>query len=502
VQAHSSGAMEALVGDVRYVSLPCVLAASVLQYMRFAKKPMAAPCHWLSERLARRCVLIGLGAELVGLGLLPLCEAYPMNASCLVFLYFWKESKRSRAARCCELLACASALSAWALPFLSQADARVPATVRVEALVDKLMAPATCIYVAGLLLTSIILHCLCHGRSALGSCTPPGLNFGVSAMLLKALMLVATPLAAEPARSELWAALACITVLLLGVRSAAAMPLRRALEVHDNLSVLAAYGLVSSVVASVTGGLVYGEMDSWDPSQQTCYLAVAAAHCWGMSALGRSSDVKVIKGGADKDVEQGAETPAKSYGKPSQMTELSSRGSTATPNASGSRREEPLSPLLNFNEPQAHTVDEDADFEEKVFAHALAPLHLTPAKSDGSATDPWTAAWPDSGSSVTGPSSAAAWPESGSSVTGPTVAPQFDADFEEMMRRFGEDDSDKGQRITDLTPEPVLERQAVPDAASPPTVLTYDAQTMLDDACGAQDDEDELLRSIEDIPAP
>mmetsp|Transcript_41272 Transcript_41272/g.81448 ORF Transcript_41272/g.81448 Transcript_41272/m.81448 type:complete len:491 (+) Transcript_41272:34-1506(+) len=490
--------MEVLVGDVRYVSLPCILAASVLQYMRFAKKPMAAPCHWLSERLARRCVLIGLGAELVGLGLLPLCEAYPMNASCLVFLYFWKESKRSRAARCCELLACASALSAWALPFLSQADAKVPAAVRIEAVVDKLMAPATCIYVTGLLLTSIVLHCLCHGRSALGSCTPPGLNFGVSAMLLKALMLVVIPVTMEPARSELWAAMACIVVLLLGVRSAAAMPLRRALEVHDNLSVLAAYGLVSSIVASVTGGLVFGEMDSWDPSQQTCYLIVAAAHCWGMSTLGRaSSDVKAIKDGADTDVERGTETPAKGlYGKSLQMTELSSRGSTATPSAIASRREEPSSPLLNFNEPSVHTVDDDVEFEEKIFAHALAPLHLSPAKSDGSAADPWTAAWPDSGNSATAPSSTVA-------AAAPTaVVPQFDADFEEMMRRFGEEDSDKGQRITDLAPEPVLERPAVPDAAFPPSVLTYDAQTMLDDACGAQDDEDELLRSIEDIPAP
>jgi len=275
------------------------------------------------------------------------------------------------------------------------------------------------------------------------------------------------------------------------------LPLRRALEVHDNLSVLAAYGLVSSIVASVTGGLVYGEMDSWDPFQQTCYIAVAAAHCWGMSALGRAgSDVKAIKDGADTDVERGPETPAKGlYGKSSQMTELSIRGSTATPSAGGSRREGPPSPLLNFNEPLAHTVDDDVEFEENVFAHALAPLHLSPAKSDGNVADPWTVAWPDVGSTATKPGSTAA-------AATPTVAPQFDADFEEMMRRFGEEDSDKGQRITDLTPEPVLERPAVPDAASPPSVLTYDAQTMLDDACGAQDDEDELLRSIEDIPAP
>jgi hypothetical protein len=217
-----------------------------------------------------------------------------------------------------------------------------------------------------------------------------------------------------------------------------------------------------------------------------------------MSALGRAgSDVKAIKDGADTDVEQGTAPPAK-YGKSSQMTELSSRGSTATPSVSGSRREEPKSPLLNFNEPLGHTVDDDVEFEEKVFAHALAPLHLSPAKSDGNAADPWTAAWPDDGSGATGPSSIAAV----AAAPTVTVAPQFDADFEEMMRRFGEEDSDKGQRITDLPPEPVLEQPAVPDAASPPSVLTYDAQTMLDDACGAQDDEDELLRSIEDIPAP
>merc|ERR1719375_1662618 len=37
--------------------------------------------------------MAGVAAELLSLRLLPLCAIYPMNASCLVFLYYWKESK-------------------------------------------------------------------------------------------------------------------------------------------------------------------------------------------------------------------------------------------------------------------------------------------------------------------------------------------------------------------------------------------------------------------------
>merc|ERR1712190_377723 len=85
------------------------------------------------------------------------------------------------------------------------------------------------------------------------------------------------------------------------------------------------------------------------------------------------------------------------------------------------------------------------------------------------------------------------------------LAPQFDADFEEIMKRLNEDDqADQGQLIKDLdgtNPDPSPTSLTLPDA-TPPSVLEYDAQTLLDDACGMQVDEDELLRSIEDIPGP
>jgi len=72
------------------------------------------------------------------------------------------------------------------------------------------------------------------------------------------------------------------------------------------------------------------------------------------------------------------------------------------------------------------------------------------------------------------------------------------------MRRFNEDDGAQpgSQLIKDINGEsPSVNSAPLPDA-TPPSVLTYDAQTLLDDACGVQDDEDELLRSIEDIPGP
>jgi len=501
-----------LVSDARCLALPCVLAAGVLQYTRFAKKPMAAPCHRLSERLARRCVFAGLAAELVGLRLLPLCEAYPMNASCLVFLYFWKESKRSRSVHKGEVLACASALSAWALPFLNPADSKVSEATQVSLLLDAMMAPSTCLYVVGMLACSVVVHCIGHGQSVIGSCTPPGMNFGVSALLLKAFTQVAGSLVLAPLRLELWAAMVSIVTLLFGVRSAASTPLRRALEVHDNLSVLACYGVVSSAAAALTGSLVFGEMAKWDLKHQAIYGVVAAAHCWGMCTLGQSgSEVRGHKDTAKDPVAEEAPTgnrKGSDFGKALQMAEFSGRGAAsngASGLASGSssaqpKKDGPPSPLLRFNEPSARrSVDEDAQMEEKLFAHALAPLHLgpemggLPAEDDGGS--PWASAWQDAGGGVEAACGAAA-----ASGLGPQ---QFDADFEEIMRRFNEDDqqcSDQvaNQPITEISPS--ASGPALPDA-TPPSVLTYDAQTLLD-SCGVQEDEDELLRCIEDIPGP
>jgi len=317
------------------------------------------------------------------------------------------------------------------------------------------------------------------------------MNFGVSALLLKAFTQIAASLFTTPARLDLWAAQVSIVTMLFGVRSAAARPLRRALEGHDKLSVLAFYGVVSSIAASVTGGLVYGEMDNRDDIHQALYYAVAILHCWGMCSLGYiGSDLRGHKE-ADKDV-AGKEAPtstrrATEFGKALQIAEAS-----GTLNSGGCSATEP--PLLFFNEPASRTVDEDAQIEEKLFAHALAPLHLGPSMGglpvgteDAAAN--WAPSWPDAGGGGEGLAAASA---------APALAPQFDADFEEIMRRFDEDDRES-QLITDLSSGPTAGHPVAQDV---PSVLTYDAQTLLDDSCGVQYDEDELLRTIEDIPGP
>ncbi|CAK0875514.1 unnamed protein product, partial [Prorocentrum cordatum] len=201
----------------------------VLQYLRFAKKPMAPPCHMVSERLSRRLVFLGLFIELAAVRILPLCEIYPMNASCLVILYFWRETKRSKSIHKDELLACASALSAWALPFVRPSGGAFIEAMPAAVVLDRMLSTFSCSYVVALLVGSTVVHCFLNGGSALGSCAPPGLNFGVSAMLLKAFTQVAASLALAPGRPEQWATLLVLATLLLGARSVATAPLRRAL---------------------------------------------------------------------------------------------------------------------------------------------------------------------------------------------------------------------------------------------------------------------------------
>jgi len=157
------------------------------------------------------------------------------------------------------------------------------------------------------------------------------------------------------------------------------------------------------------------------------------------------------------------------------------------------QRERPPSPLLQFNDER--TVDEDAQMEEKLFAHALAPEHLAPAigglsvEEDDSILDALGVG--DMGDPF-------------------KEKPAFDADFEEIMRRFDEDDRqrtvvDGGRQdskpITERDPDPHRAGEMRKDA-SQPAVLAYDAQTLLDVSGNGHDDEDELLQCIEDIPGP
>mmetsp|Transcript_39275 Transcript_39275/g.108267 ORF Transcript_39275/g.108267 Transcript_39275/m.108267 type:complete len:535 (+) Transcript_39275:129-1733(+) len=526
--------------DVRYVALPCVLLGSLLQYWRFAKKPMAAPCHRLTDRFTKRCVFVGLAAELSVLFLLPLCEAYPMNASCLVCLYFWKETKRSKSMHFGEVLACASALSAWILPFVDPADGRVPEVMEESEVLDMLMAPRTCLYVVGILVGGIAMQCQGQGASALGSTVGPALNFGVSAMFLKALAYVVASIAFMPSRPALWGEAVALVASLLWVRSAAAAPLRRALETHDKLSVLASYGMTSSATAALTGSLVYRETAAWSLDRQVLSFAISAVHCWGMVSLSlrglardSGDDTDLVNRATGPSIQMaevpgrcGGATPA-SCGGGGAFPGGFSGGAAAAAASSGSRGANiatggssasgaPMAvvgahdgqgdgPLLDFGV-GPRTVDEDALIEDQLLARALAPQRLsfvlgTPLTVEpeaegplGGESLPWVAAWPDSGAS----GQALAWGNSNSSL-------QFDADFEEIMRRFDEDDKKTGAHAEQAInpslglaapmPEAVV---STPSQGTAALAVPMDAQTMLDVSYGL-DEEDQLLECIQDI---
>ncbi|CAK9072429.1 unnamed protein product [Durusdinium trenchii] len=501
--------------DLRFVSLPCVVVASTLQYVRFAKKPMAAPFHRVTERGARRLLWVGLVAELVALGLLPLMQAYPMNASCLVFLYFWKESKRAKVLQLNEVLSCALALAVWILPCLDPTGGVLqPAEVQVDSLLETLWAPGSCAYVVILLLLGVAI-CLLYrgGGNAFVSCLPAALNFGVSSMLLKALPQVARGLLQAPQRLELWAALPVLGGLILAVRSAAASPLRKALEVHDSLRVLAAYGVLSGLAAVLTGGFIYSELAAWKPDRQVppmdaprdrpsrrraapcrpsravgrrvanggrseaIYVALLAGHCWGMRSLSSSDQLRGSPDEPQKAKTEAVEgssrrqTVLEPAGAPRASVEMTRAAGERGAADVGEKGKEEKGPLLTLEEGAARrrSVDEDARMEEQLFAKALGSL----------ATDSPEA-------------------ERG------TAAPHFDADFEELMRRFDEDDQQQPTTVTDLALDTTIEDSAspvsppvLPDVTPVHTVLTLDAEALLDS--NANEDEDELLKGIEDL---
>lgn len=473
--------MEAF-GDARYVAMPCLLTACALQYMRFAKKPMGTPCHRVSPKWSERMVFVGLAAELVSLRLLPLCKAYAMNASCLTCLYYWKESKRASAIQPGEMLACAAVLTAWALPLADPADAEYKKPMEAAPLLDAVLSPNTCVYVVALLAVSVVVHCFCRGESAFGSCAPPALNFGVSAMLLKALVQLATLLAAAPLENaSLWAGVVLLLILLVVVRSAAAVPLRRAMEIHDNLSVLAFYGVLSSAAAALTGCVVFGEMDGWGLDMQIVYGAVAVAHCWGMCRLGMC--VSEPKGYAGIPWEAGADDEPEDEMVPPvlEMASFGGRGvSASTIGASTANRKSSTSPppALSFCEgvQSAMVLDDDARIEDELFARALAPIGGVPDTED---------IW------------APAWPESDAVVEASQKAPQFDEDFEEIMRRFDDEDRTRtGNALPIAALEPLDARAGA--TKSPAQGLLGSAQTSLFEM-PETDDEDEMLKGIVDL---
>eukprot|EP00811_Abedinium_folium_P027886 NODE_4270_length_1912_cov_3.858824.p1 GENE.NODE_4270_length_1912_cov_3.858824~~NODE_4270_length_1912_cov_3.858824.p1 ORF type:complete len:523 (-),score=155.87 NODE_4270_length_1912_cov_3.858824:166-1734(-) len=501
------------IADVRFVALPCVLLAGFCQYVHFAKKPMAAPCQRLSEHCARRLVILGLFAELATLWLMPVSAAYPMNASCLVFLYFWKESKRFKSVHFNELVACASALSAWLLPFIDPSADRAPAAMEPAELLGTALSPDTCVYVGVLLFGGVVLHCLDKGTSPRWSCAPAAMNFGVTVLLLKAFRHIAAAAVASPDQPIIWLVLAADIVLLLLTRSAATVPLRCAMELYETLTVLAVYGVMSSGMAALTGIVVFGELRTWDSDRLTAYAAIAVAHCWGMHSIGQRGQESRCHTSADDDETMDAVEMGFIAGGASRQVDRSSvignstERTVATSSSSSSRGKAPPSPLLKIQDaPKPRSVDEDARFEEELFARALAPrslnVGLSSACASAAADDVdggWATAWPADAAFGDAPF------DPGAGVLPVGAPPQFDADFEEMMRRFHEDDHQSKAPIVSDTNVPTQSSPAMPtvEASMPPAILTsLDAQTLLDVSYGGLEDEDELFKTIEDIPGP
>eukprot|EP00928_Gymnodinium_smaydae_P025454 TRINITY_DN20261_c0_g1_i3.p1 TRINITY_DN20261_c0_g1~~TRINITY_DN20261_c0_g1_i3.p1 ORF type:complete len:515 (+),score=125.94 TRINITY_DN20261_c0_g1_i3:44-1546(+) len=487
--------------DARYAAYTCVLVASLLQYLRFAKKPLAAPLHRVTDRMARRFALVGMVLELCGLWLLPLSQAYPMNASCLVCVFFWKETKRSKAMQFGEALACLAALGTWFLPVVDPDGGHFPHAVQDAVLLEEVLAPRTCAFASCALIGGVVVYCA-GGASALGMTAGPGMSFGVSALLLKALLHNVALLASEFHRPELWGSAVALLAVLLWLRGAAASPLRRALESHDKLRVLASYGLMSSLASSFAGSLVFLETHDWSLERRLLSFGLAVAHCWGMATLasrpasGERDLAEDDRSASPKAGGVAASAVDVAAGRAIGAGKILSGSSLELSSIGGSSPEGPLDgPLLNFG--STRTVDEDSMMEDQLLARALAP----------------------------------------------DMGQQFDADFEEIMRRFDEDDrkmvgSEAAAGVGEhaIVPQIIAEDSAAspfgdfgafggdappavaaapfgdfaafggdaqPVSAAPSApmdaAVAMDAQTMMDVFAGAADDEDTLLQDIQDI---
>eukprot|EP00929_Paragymnodinium_shiwhaense_P013285 TRINITY_DN121149_c0_g1_i1.p1 TRINITY_DN121149_c0_g1~~TRINITY_DN121149_c0_g1_i1.p1 ORF type:complete len:506 (-),score=118.54 TRINITY_DN121149_c0_g1_i1:83-1600(-) len=495
--------------DARLASLPCVLLGGILQYLQVAKKPLTAPCHKVSDGLAKRCAALELMVEMATVWLLPLCEAYPMLVSFLACSYFLKESKKS-SWQLGEAVACLCALSAWALPFVDPYGGFFPAgAMDEELLLDTILSPRSTVFVVALLLGAAIVHWSNQSASVLGSVLAPAMNFGVSALFLKTTVHSIGLVLQHPGEPTFWAGGLTFAGMLYWLRSSAAPALRKAFETHDRLSILAMYGMTSSAAAAIAGGNIFHETSAWPVEKQMCSFAIGCLHCWGMASLSsREMMIKKTDGdnGSAGDIESSmVEKPSLSRGRMASSeaaalgVEMPTRGTTTAVKASvsaigasaalaGDAGRQGGTPLLDFSI-APRTVDDDDEMEDQLLASALAPQRLASVLGE----------FPGANVVTAGPLGMGAAP----------VSPQFDADFEEIMRRFNQDDekaveAGDGQlaNIVGLLPEESAGATSgicLP-AASPsgPAAVVMDAQDMLD-SCGGVDEEELLLQSITDL---
>merc|ERR1719313_2459831 len=227
-----------------YVGL--VFVSSGLQFLYFAKKGCCCV-----KAPATHIVWIGILLEAVALVLLPASGVYLAHASILVVLFYIRESQR----KCSVLdaLACVSLIA-------SSAAAVVCVQPSIEdegplAVLDRLFAPEATVFVTGSLLVALVFGC--SDVDTVFRCAfPAGLLSGVAALWSKvaARFLVVCTLK-ESSLSGLLAAvcLAAATWVRSGLMSAR---LRRGVEVHDTLAVLAGYGSVAAVATTLVGRLI------------------------------------------------------------------------------------------------------------------------------------------------------------------------------------------------------------------------------------------------------
>ncbi|CAK0875517.1 unnamed protein product [Prorocentrum cordatum] len=202
---------------------------------------------------------------------------------------------------------------------------------------------------------------------------------------------------------------------------------------HDNLSVLAFYGCVSSAAAVASGALVFGELQDMRFNEHALFVFLGVAHCWGMHSLGRYGGERYTRLDGGEKEDRAEALSGRALGKSVQMAELPSHRAAAD-GAAGAPAKAKEAPLLQFSdEPVVHTPEDDEQFEDKLFAQALGACDL-PTPVDGGGPEGWAADWggaaPEGGAA--GPRLAALAPAGGPAA--------FDADFEEMMKRFEEED--------------------------------------------------------------
>merc|ERR1719191_2609156 len=212
-------------------------------------------------------------------------------------------------------------------------------------------------------------------------------------------------------------------------------------------------------------------------------------YCWGLRVLAtKASAQHRFEPLSKTDPEDGSPVVKEQQSRGTRMG--NSKPLVLGPTSTMNTAESPLVPL---SMPSAAPQDADDDIEDRLFAAALGGLANT-------TEDPWSAA----------PWSVPPKPQGAAPVAGANQDLHFDADFEEIMRRINDDGTHGGggdhlgaQNPSDSFDLGLLDLggpvEEPPPIAGDESVVAFDVDTLLDINMGQQhDDEDELLKGIED----